>query len=92
MDAYGPPDLDQPYWQAVALTTNLGYLSSPLQFHHAEDDTVVDLAYSFDLAVALQNAGKPYEFYVYEQGGHNLNSPAFLEAMQRTVAFFEENL
>jgi dipeptidyl aminopeptidase/acylaminoacyl peptidase len=91
-EAYGRPDLSQPYWQAVALSANLDYLASPLQLHHAEDDTVVDIGYSSDLAVALQAAGKPYEFYIYEQGGHNLTSPAFLEAMQRTVAFFEENL
>jgi dipeptidyl aminopeptidase/acylaminoacyl peptidase len=92
IQTYGRPDLGELYWQAVSLTANLDYLNSPLQIHHAEDDTVVDIAYSYDLAVALQAGSKPYEFYVYEQGGHNLSSPSFLEAMQRTVTFFEDNL
>ena len=91
-EIYGRPDLSEPYWQAVSLTENLDNLSSPLQIHHAEDDAVVGIAYSYDLATSLQALGKPYEFYIYVGGGHNLNSPAFLNAMQRTVAFFEEFL
>ncbi|MBN2045566.1 MAG: alpha/beta hydrolase [Anaerolineales bacterium] len=91
-EIYGRPDLSEPYWQAVSLTMNLDYLSSPLQIHHAEDDTVVSIAYSYELAESLLALGKRYEFYVYESGGHNLESSAFLPALQRTVAFFEDNL
>ena len=60
--------------------------------HHAEDDSVVNIGYSFDLAGALQENGKAYEFYIYEDGGHNLISPYFEQAMSRTVAFFQANL
>lgn len=91
-ETYGPPDLTQPFWQAVSLTENIDYLSSPLQIHHAENDTVVNIGYSFDLAVVLQEHGKPYEFYTYEGGGHNIVSPYFDTAMVRTVEFFRENL
>ena len=91
-ETYGRPDSQVPYWQAVSLTENIGYLNSPLQIHHAENDTVVDIGYSFGLAVALQENGKTYEFYTYEGGGHNLVSPAFDEAMSRTVQFFRTNL
>ena len=91
-DTYGRPNTSVDYWRAVSLTENIEFLNSPLQLHHAEDDTVVNIAYSFDLAVVLQENGKAYEFYTYEGGGHNLISPAFNTAMQRTVAFFKENL
>jgi dipeptidyl aminopeptidase/acylaminoacyl peptidase len=92
MAAYGRPDSRQAYWQAVSLTENIGFLDSPLQIHHAEDDPVVDIGYSYGLAGALQAAGKAYEFYVYDGGGHNIASPWFDLAMSRTVKFFQDNL
>jgi dipeptidyl aminopeptidase/acylaminoacyl peptidase len=91
-DTYGRPDTQTDYWKAVSLTENIEYLNSPIQLHHAEDDPVVNIGYSFDLAVVLQVSGKAYEFYTYEGGGHNLISPYFDEAMLRTVEFFRQNL
>ncbi len=91
-DAYGRPDTQIDYWKAVSLTENIEYLNSPLQLHHAQDDTVVNFGYSFDLAVVLQDHGKEYEFYTYEGGGHNLISPYFDQAMLRTVEFFRKYL
>jgi dipeptidyl aminopeptidase/acylaminoacyl peptidase len=91
-DVYGRPDTSVDYWRAVSLTENIQYLNSPLQLHHALDDSVVNVAYSIDLAAVLQESGKDYEFFTYEGGGHNLTSPYFEQAMQRTVEFFRENL
>jgi len=91
-DTYGRPDTLTDYWKAVSLTANIDFLTSPLQLHHAEDDPVVNIGYSFDLATVLQEYGKYYEFYSYEGGGHNLISPYFDQAMQRTVEFFRNNL
>lgn len=91
-EAYGRPDRQAAYWKAVSLTENIALLNRPLQLHHAEDDSVVNFGYSFDLAVALQENFKLYEFYNYEGGGHNLISPYFEQAMQRTVDFFRNNL
>ena len=91
-DTYGQPDTANAYWQAVSLTENIEYLNSPIQLHHAEDDTVVNIGYSYELAGVLQAHGKPYEFYNYESGGHNLISPYFDQAMLRTVEFFRNNL
>ena len=87
---YGRPDTDSAFWQAVALTEHLGLLTRPLQIHHAENDPVVSINYSLDLALALKKAGKNYQFFTYE--GHNLNSPYFDQAMIRTVQFFRDNL
>lgn len=91
-ETYGPPDTAVPYWAAVSLTNHLDLLQAPVQLHHAVDDGVVDIGYSRDLAAALNVAGKPYEFYEYAGGGHNINSPYFAEAMQRTIAFFQAHL
>jgi dipeptidyl aminopeptidase/acylaminoacyl peptidase len=91
-EAYGRPGSGHPYWQAVSLTANLDLLQRPLQLHHAQDDPVVNIGYSEGLAAALQALGKPYEFYIYNSGGHNLVSPYFDQAMLRTVTFFRENL
>jgi len=91
-DTYGRPDTQVDYWKAVSLTENIQFLDNPIQIHHAQDDTVVDIGYSFDLAVVLQQHGKEYEFYTYDGGGHNLISPYFDQAMLRTVEFFRRNL
>lgn len=91
-DRYGRPDLGVEYWRAVSLTENIEFLNSPLQLHHAEDDPVVNIGYSFDLVEVLQRSDKDYEFFIYEDGGHNMISPNFDQAMLRTVDFFRDNL
>ncbi len=91
-ETYGRPDTQIDYWRAVSLTENIEFLKSPIQLHHAEDDTVVNIGYSYDLAAVLQENGKEYELFSYEGGGHNLISPYFNQAMQRTVEFFQNNL
>jgi uncharacterized protein len=91
-ETYGIPDLENKYWQAVALTENIEYLSYPIQLHHASNDTVVNLGYSSDLSVILNQNDKVYEFYIYPGGGHNIVSPYFEQAMQRTVEFFNSHL
>lgn len=91
-DAYGRPGSESAYWSAVSLTENIEFLNRPLQIHHAQDDTVVSIEYSYGLAAVLQENRKEYEFYTYEGGGHNLISPYFGQAMLRTVEFFKDNL
>jgi len=91
-EIYGWPDTEQLFWQAVSLTENIEYLTSPIQLHHAEDDPVVNINYSYGLAGALLDSGKSYEFFTYDGGGHNLISPWFDQAMLRTVKFFQDNL
>ena len=91
-EIYGWPDTEQLFWQAVSLTENIEYLTRPIQLHHAEDDPVVNINYSYGLAGALLDSGKSYEFFTYDGGGHNLISPWFDQAMLRTVKFFQDNL
>jgi dipeptidyl aminopeptidase/acylaminoacyl peptidase len=91
-EQYGSPNTATPFWQLVSLTENIDLLESPLQIHHAATDDVVNIGYSIDLANILQTHGKTYEFYQYEGGGHNISSPYFETAMQRTIAFFQQHL
>ena len=85
-------DFSNPFWQSISLTENIGYLSKPLQIHHSLNDPVVNIAYSRDLVAVLEENNKEYEFYEYQGGGHNLTSPYFDIAMQRTVDFFKDRL
>jgi len=85
-------DLNNDFWKTISLTKNMKYLSSPLQLHHSASDPVVDIGYSRDLVKILKENSKKYEFFEYESGGHNITSPYFETAMERTVRFFKENL
>jgi len=85
-------DFDNSFWSAISLTKNIQYLSAPLQIHHAVDDPVVNIGYSRDLGQVLKESSKTYELYEYEGGGHNISSPYFEEAMERSVQFFKKNL
>lgn len=85
-------DFNNDFWSSISLTKNIEYLSSPVQLHHSVDDTTVNIGYMRDLAEILEQTNKTYEAFEYPGGGHNINSPHFEVAMQRTVEFFRENL
>lgn len=85
-------DFNSEFWTAISLTKNIKYLSGPLQIHHAVNDPVVNIGYSRDLVEILKENSKKYEFFEYNGGGHNISSPYFETAMERTVRFFKDNL
>lgn len=91
-EAYGDPNTAEPFWQAVSLTEHIDLLQNPIQLHHAIDDDVVNIGYSYDLSTVLQLNGIFHEMYEYEGGGHNISSPYFDEAMRRTILFFQAHL
>ncbi|MEN9389272.1 MAG: hypothetical protein RLY61_356 [Candidatus Parcubacteria bacterium] len=80
------------FWKSISLTGNIGYLKAPLQIHHAKDDDVVNIAYSRELVDILATKDLTHDYFEYAGGGHNINSPYFETAMQRTVDFFTQNL
>jgi dipeptidyl aminopeptidase/acylaminoacyl peptidase len=85
-------DFSSDFWKAISLTQNLKYISGPLEIHHAVDDPTVNISYSRDLASELKKQNKKYELFEYEGGGHNIESPYFETAMERTISFFQKNL
>ena len=88
----GAIDFNNDFWKSISLTDNLSYLTAPLQIHHATNDPVVNIGYSRDLVEVLKANSKNYQLYEYAGGGHNLASPYFETAMERTVRFFKDNL
>jgi len=89
-----PEDLDfnDSFWTSISLTKNINYLSGAIQLHHSVDDNVVNIGYTRDLVNVLESAGKDYSVFEYAGGGHNIVSPYYDTAMQRTVEFFKEKL
>ncbi|MEK9178910.1 MAG: alpha/beta fold hydrolase, partial [Patescibacteria group bacterium] len=85
-------DFDSTFWNSISLTKNIKYLSRPLQIHHSTFYNIVNVSYSRDLVKVLKSNSKKYEFYEYESSDHNIGSPSFETAMERTVGFFKKNL
>lgn len=85
-------DFEDEFWSSISLTQNIEHLNSSVQLHHAINDPVVNVGYTRDLTEVLEDNGKEHESYEYPGGSHNIDSPYFEQAMQRTVDFFISEL
>ena len=81
-----------PYWQQVAPTNYLNDIETAIELHHAKNDDVVSSEYTRNLQQFLELTSIPHQVFEYETGGHNLESPSFNPAMQRTVEFYQRYL
>lgn len=88
----GLPSENPEYWSKVDPYFFLDDLEGAIQLHHATDDRSVPIESSLELEAVLRDKGKEVELYQYFEGGHNLVSPAFGEAMRRSVEFFKTHL
>jgi len=86
----GEVSLDNQFWKAVTPVTYLSDLQGRIDIHHATNDPVVNIGYSRDLNRYLQEADVKHSLYEYNSGGHNIESPAFTQAMQRTIEVFKQ--
>lgn len=91
-EKYGSPSAQSSFWQQVAPTSYLEDFQGALQLNHAVNDDVVDIGYSRDLVVLLEEAGVEHELHEYQSGGHNITGIAYNAAMSNTVDFFERYL
>lgn len=91
-DKYGEFDANSPFWRQVAPTNYLSDIRGAIQLNHAVNDDVVNIGYSRDLVPLLEKEKVVYEFYEYQNGGHNIEGASFTQAMQRTVDFFKKYL
>jgi len=89
---YGVFNPDSWFWKQVPFVNYLDGVTTKLQLHHAVDDNVVNVEYSRNLDKVLDSTDIDHELFEYSSGGHNITSPAFNTAMQRTVAFFKSSL
>ncbi len=88
----GSPSASSPFWQQVIPTNYAQDLKGALEIHHAVDDDVVNIGYSRDLMKLLDKTSVPHELFEYPSGGHNIEGPSFVSAMQRTVDFYKKHL
>lgn len=92
LDKYGSPQDNPEFWQAIDPRFHLADISGPLQLHQGLSDEEVPPLFSESLEKDLEQAGKTVEFYTYEGADHNISSPNFELAMQRSIDFFNKNL
>ena len=86
--AYGTPQDNPGFWDAMSSNSYLEDISGPVQLHHGTGDTTVPHEFSEILAAELEAAGKPHELYLYDGDNHNL-AISFWTAMNRSIEFFD---
>jgi dipeptidyl aminopeptidase/acylaminoacyl peptidase len=90
---HGDPKSNPGYWNQVSAINYVKYVTGAVQIDHGDRDTVVPRMFSDHLYDALQQAGKPVEYYNYptadHQFGDNLSRNLLL---QRLVTLFKTNL
>jgi dipeptidyl aminopeptidase/acylaminoacyl peptidase len=89
---YGTPQSNPIFWNAIDPTFYLSDITIPIQLHTGGSDEEVPVAFSTSLRDKLEQAGKTVEYYNYPGGDHNIASPNFELAMQRSIAFFDTYL
>lgn len=92
IEKFGEPDDKNEFWRSISPNFYLKDISGPIQLHHGTADETVPNVLSEKLYNRLKNLGKEAEYYTYEGADHNLASPAFELAMQRSVEFFDKHL
>jgi dipeptidyl aminopeptidase/acylaminoacyl peptidase len=91
IEQYGTPEQNPDFWAAVSSNTYVSDLSGPLQLHHGTNDEDVPVAFSVRLAEEVRAVGGVADLYTYEGDNHNISN-YFTTAMDRTIAFYDQNL
>ncbi len=89
---YGTPKDNPSFWHSIDPRFYLKDISAPIQLHHGLSDQSVPPKFSESLKNDLEKEGKTVEYYTYEGADHNISSPSFEVAMQRSVNFFNKYL
>ncbi len=90
--AYGTPAANPEFWRLVDPTDYLADIETPIQLHTGGSDEEVPVAFSVSLKDKLEKLGKTVEYYNYPGGDHNISSPNFEVAIQRSLDFFDKYL
>lgn len=92
-DFIGDPEQDFEELAAISPAYQAENVRIPLFLAHGQDDHTVDVEHAFRMKLALDNAGKPYEFHVLEDTGHGFQDPSNAAKLyEKVVAFLSENL
>lgn len=88
IDQYGSFETVPDFWRSISPIFFVSDVSGPIQLHHGTSDDDVPVLFSERLRDALEQNGKPVEFYVYQGDDHNLSQNIGV-ALQRSVEFFD---
>jgi dipeptidyl aminopeptidase/acylaminoacyl peptidase len=89
---YGQPATSSAFWTSIDPTAHLADITAPIQLHTGGSDEEVPVVFSQNLYASLTKFGKIVEYYNYPAGDHNISSPDFELAMQRSIDFFNKYL
>lgn len=89
---YGAPKDNPSFWHSIDPRYYLKDISRPVQLNHGLADESVPWEFSESLKNDLEEEGKTVEYYTYQGADHNISSPNFEVAMQRSVSFFDKYL
>jgi len=89
---FGTPNENPVFWKSIDPRYFIQDISGPLQIHHGSNDEQVPSLFSKSLTDDLKKTDKKVEFYEYTGGDHNLSSPNFEVAIQRSLEFFDKYL
>jgi fermentation-respiration switch protein FrsA (DUF1100 family) len=92
VNQFGTPQSNPTFWNSIDPTAHLADITTPIQLHTGGNDEEVPTAFSQSLFDKLQALGKTVEYYNYPGGDHNISSPNFQLAMQRSIEFFNKYL
>lgn len=90
VNKYGTPASNPQFWNAIDPNSYLQDVVVPVQLHAGREDEEVPWDFSQGLYDRLKKAGKTAELYLYDGADHNISSPNFEVAMQRSVEFFDK--
>lgn len=87
---YGDPRTNSAFWNSVDPTHFLADIKVPIQLDAGAEDEEVPVDFSKGLYQKLKLLNKNVELFTYEGGDHNISSPNFEVAMQRSLDFFNK--
>jgi dipeptidyl aminopeptidase/acylaminoacyl peptidase len=89
LDEFGVPQQNPDLWQAISPYTYINDMEMPIQIHHGTSDKDVPILFSEELNNALKNASKNVDYFVYQNGDHNLAGAARSPVLNRTIELFK---
>ncbi len=89
--AYGRPEDNPKFWDAISPMTFLNNVKAPILLHHGTDDESCPYPWSERLADSLKAHGKDLTFYSYPKEKHEFIN-LWPQVMERTTDFFDKYL
>jgi len=89
---YGQPSQTSPFWSKIDSYSYISNITAPVQLHHGTADKSVPIELSRHFSQVLEKNTKSVELFEYPNGDHNIASPHFAQAMERSITFFKKYL